>query len=286
MVQTTRSSAVLNGSNLVMHVPCSGTSSAVVYIDGTINATISVTGGPDITNTKGKRILTQTDGGSTGRNALRINGAIDEEFRLVTGGDLLKIELSDYVSGAVEVDVVCTEDPSIIFINGPVHTADEQAVRAGRAFVSAVPAQSVTTDQELHFVVSNPDGSGKNLIVTSRRFGATVVNTSDRIEYVVTVNPATVLNQSAAPNNRYLGESTSPAGTVHWQVAAVGAVSLGGTTGSSEPIPNNGTPVNRELLVIIPPGTALGFTIRGAGNNSGQAARLFGTVEWFEEDTY
>lgn len=283
MVQTTRSSAVLNSSNLVMYVPCSGTSSATVHIKGTLSATLTVSGGPDVNNTVGPRMLMQAGVGSLGRHVLRVNGAIDKEFRIATGSDVVKIALSNYVSGSVTVDIVCTEDPSILFINGPVHGADEQAARAGRGFVSAPSGQNVQAGNVLAFTLSNPAGSGRNILITNRKFAALA---SEDVEYLAYVNPTITLTQISASNNRFLGDTATAVGVFRWQTGTAASIVMGGTQASGEPIPNNGVAVNRQLLVILPPGTTLGFTITGSGNNLQNSARLFATIEWFEEDTY
>lgn len=270
-----------NGEKFVMDVE--GTSSATVRVKGTFTGTLTFLGGVTPSDVVGARMLMQTGVGSIAVNSLEVDGPIDREFRVVTGGTTFVVEASNWSSGGVSIEAFATEDPSIVFINGPVQNSDEQAARAGRAFLSSTGGQSVTANQELYIIWENPSDSGKIYILTERLFSAL---SSDEVEYLAYGNPTATLSNSLPAINRYIGNASTSDAEVSYEVADVGDITMGGVTGSGEAIPNDGIPRERKLVAIIPPGQSIGFSIRGAGNNISQASRLFITLQWYEEDTY
>ena len=263
-------------------IPCTGTASAVISIKGTFTGKITVYGtAADSVSAEGGRLAFLSGVGSLGTNVLANNGRVwDKEFRCVTGGSFLRIEATEWSSGSAEISISVSNAPSIVFINGPVHSAEEEAVRGGRAFLTGLASVALTSSQDLHLILRNPNTSTSSMYLTERLFSSI---SQEPLEYIASTNPTNVLTQTGITGNRKFGGPDS-AVEFTYQVATAGAIVLNGGAGSSEPIPSDGTVRERKFLFVIPPNTALGFTIRGAGNNLAQSSRVWSTFQWFEED--
>lgn len=157
-------------------------------------------------------------------------------------------------------------------------TPEDVSVRDGRAFIAATPRLIVTSGNYLHCKLSNPANSGKNMLLTNRRF----VNTGANIlGYMAFSNPAATPAITGVIPNRLVG---GPAATAIFQYEEnTNAIFLGGTTGSVEAIPADGIVAERILLAIIPPGASLGFMVSGDGGpiNGGNVTASF---EFYEEN--
>ena len=263
-------------------IACEGTASATVSIKGTFSGRIEVYGSAaDGVTTRGGRLAFLSSTGSVGSNILVNNGTTwDKEFRFVTGGNKLTLEAIEWDSGSVEVQVSVSQASSLVFVNGPVHNAEEEAVRSGRAFLAGLSGTALTSGQEVHFILRNPATSTRSLYLTERLFASVA---SSNIEYKAYANPTNILTGTGVAVARKVGSQQSLA-EFTFQVATADTIVLNGAGGSSEPIPITGEVRERKLLVIVPPDNSLGFTIRGAGNNLGQAARIWSTLQWYEED--
>lgn len=159
-----------------------------------------------------------------------------------------------------------------------VMTPEDVSVRDGRAYIAATPSITVSNGNYLHMKLSNPAGSAHNLFVTLRRF----TNTSSNVlSYLAYVNPDATPGTAGVIVNREVG---GPASTATFQYAQnTNATFLGGATGSVEAIPADGIVAVRAVLVLIPPGASIGFTVAGGGGpiNGGNVTAVF---EFFEED--
>lgn len=165
---------------------------------------------------------------------------------------------------------------------GRVTTAELEAVFQQRAFIGSTTNVALTADQILAIVLANPLGSGRNLFLTSRRFSTTQANSSAVLEYQAWINPTVVLSTPGVAVNRWQGAPVG-VGTVRYQAGAAAGIVMGGTQGSGESVRTGGGATAREVLVILPPGQSLGFTLTGQGQNVGQAIRASITLEWFEQ---
>lgn len=161
--------------------------------------------------------------------------------------------------------------------------AEWSALQAGRAFLASVGGSNLTAGQEIYLTIANPADSGRTLFITNRLFGA-FADAADRLEYVAYSNPTAVLTTVGTPVNRdvSLQASAPSVAGFRYQIAAQGSITMGGVTGSSNPIRRDGGIDPRRLSVEVAAGQILGFSVRGAGQNLSQSARVYVTLEWFE----
>lgn len=174
-----------------------------------------------------------------------------------------------------------TRDALGIF--GRVTTAELEAVFQQRAFIGSTTNVVLTADQILAITIANPVGSGRNLYLVSRRFSTTQASGAAVLEYQAWANPTRVLATPGVVVNRWQGAPVG-VGAVRYEAGAAAGIIMGGTQGSGESVRTGGGATAREVLVILPPGQSLGFTLTGQGNNVGQAIRASITLEWFEQD--
>lgn len=270
----------LSGNGQQLFYGVADSSSAIISVQGTFVGEIVVEGSISATATFGPRLVMRAGVGPLGINIMRGHGdGVPHEYRLVTGGDRIRLTATNWVSGTATIEVLANNDPDIVFVNGPVHTAEDEAVRAGRAYLASTGVLAVSSGNALFGILSNPANSNRNFNITKRLFG----NTSDTVlEYQVYSDPTATLSQvGAKPNRLVAGPVTNAIFT--YQVAPVANITMGGTLGSGEPISSNGIIRERELLVQLPPGRKLGFKIDGNGNLI-MASRLALTLEWYEEE--
>jgi len=180
--------------------------------------------------------------------------------------------------------------PTFDTINGPqtaqgvfgfVRSEEAEAVQEGLAFVASTAVLPIEIGQILAFVLVNPSDSGVDMFVTNRRFTSNQVNGDVPIEYRAYSNPTYVPGTAGVVANRRLGAPASAA-TFRYTAGASNTIDMGGTGGSAETIRTGGGASDRPLLVILPPGNSLGFTVTGAGQNLTHAARVSGAIEWYE----
>lgn len=163
-----------------------------------------------------------------------------------------------------------------------VETSEEEAVLGGRAFIGSTAVAPVVIGNIMAITISNPAGSGKNMFLTNRRFSSTNADSDPVLEYLAYVNPTIVLSTAAAMPNRRIG-GPATAMVMRYQVAPAASLVMGGVSGSGESIRNGGGATERRVMVIVPPGQTLGFTVTGSGNNLSHATRLSVSLEWYEE---
>lgn len=277
-------SGTINGVGQTVELECQGTSSGTISVKGTFTGKLRFYGVSTLKSTaQGGRIAFASGVGSLGTNVVENTGdAWDVEFRVVTDGAKLIVVADEWTSGTAQIDMAVSGATSLVFVNGPVHTAEEEATRDKRAYLVDITGTDLPSSNELAFILKNPSGSGYNLMLTDRLFAS---NSPDPLEYVAYVNPTITLSNSITPINRYLGANGNVM-EFTYEVADEGTLVMGGIRGSSQPIPYDNTTVNRELLAIIPPSNSLGFLIRGAGRNIFSAARVWATLQWYVERDY
>jgi hypothetical protein len=279
-------SGSLSANGDTITIPCEGTASAVVSIKGTFNGKIRAYGSAaNSVSTEGGRIAFLSGVGSLGTDTITNTGDTwDSEFRFITGGNKFTLEAVDWVSGTVEIQMSVSNASSVVFINGPVHSAEEEATRSGRAFLSGTGVIPVTGTEAVFVKFENPSNSTHNLFLARRLFSANRTGTDAILEYRAYVNPTMVLSTVGPEINRRVGSPFAAQAIWSWQAADFTTITIGGTEGSGGFIPHLGVPEVRDLEVVIPPGESLGFVVTGQGNNIGQAARISIALEWYEED--
>jgi len=162
-------------------------------------------------------------------------------------------------------------------VYGPVATYDDVAVRDGVGFIASTPTLTVAAGNYLHCKIANPAESGVNLFVTNRRF----TNTGNVVlRYLAYANPTATPATAGFMPNRTIGGGASLASFTYTE--NTNATFLGGTSGSSEAIPADGIVAERRVLVCVPPGNSLGFTVSGDGGpiNGGNVTAV---LEYYEE---
>lgn len=268
-------------------IDCPDTSSAIINVTGNYDGVIEVHGSSLLSDAAknsviGSREVFKSGVGSIGDNKIRNSGGdISNEYRISTGGQSIRIKMTSLNSGYAYVRFGASNNSSLSLINGPVHTSEEEAVRARRAYLASTGQQSVTSSQNLFFILSNPVDSNVNLFITERLFGTNQKTGATPIYYQAYSNPTAILANSASVINRFLGENGSSS-TFEYEVNSPDNITMGGMEGSGEPIPLGGIIRERKLLVIAPPGTRLGFAVRGTGG-LGSAIDIFSTLQWYEE---
>ena len=261
-----------------------GTSSATISIVGSYTGTLQVQGSADVAGSGAAlsgRLVFKSGVGSLGTNWIVGSGAISSEYRILTGGKRLNISALAGYSGSITVRVTATQTASIVFVNGPVHTAEEEAVRTGRGFLVSTGNISVAANNYLNFALVNPAGSGRNIFVTLRKF---TQSTGNVLTYQSRTNPSAISGgTSVTPTQRRNDVSTASVATFSYQ-ASTSAISTG-TAGASGMIPLSGVDESITTLRMLAPGTSLGYSIGGAGGVLTSAATIGVDIVWFEENT-
>lgn len=270
------------GDGDIVALYCPNSSGVTIDIEGTFTGRITATGGEGVGALEGGRLLFQSGVGSTGINFVDgIGDARRTEYRAIAGGDFFILRGSNWSSGSARVRVTAQEAPTTLFVNGPVRTSFEEAVRAARAFVASTGPQNVQSGNAIILTFANPADSGVNVHLVNRLFGNNLGPTATNLEYVAYASP------SYAPTNPQSGINLRGAtpfsvAQFRWQVRSLVGLVVGGTEGSGEILPNGET-YSRPLEVMLLPGRSVGFLITGAGNNLANAARVSMTLEWYEE---
>lgn len=261
---------------LVMDIK--GAPAARIAVSGTFTGALEVTGFDNAGNVvRGGRLVFKSGIGSAGEAFIYGDGAVSREYAICGGSRYLSVRPVEWVSGSVQISMYASQTPFITFVNGAVHNAEEEAIRAKRSYLAGVADLTVSANQQLDYTLENPSGSGVNIFLGQRLFGH---NGAQTLYYRAFVNPTADLATTGATINRYVGGAASAA-VFKYEVRASGAA-MGGIEGSGEPI-HADTIRERDFQVIVPPGVSLGFSINGAGENINQATKLYSTLQWFEE---
>ena len=168
---------------------------------------------------------------------------------------------------------------------GPAHvislSANEAALRGGKAFLSSTATVEVPGGESLFAILSNPVGSGVDMVLVNRLFSNDRAANDANIEYQAYVNPTAVLPVNRPVANVVIGGGPSVI-TLRTAIDTPSNITMGGILASGEILPN-GSPYSRPLHVIVRPGLSLGFSIDGQGGAALQsAANVSMTFEWYE----
>ena len=182
---------------------CPGAASYIIQIvpanggmTGTISSTDSATGGG--------RLLFKTGVGQLDTNVISYSGAASAtEYRTVGTGYGQKITLTAVASGSSTVTILGSYQTSTVFLNSPIHTADEAAVRAGRAYSVSTSYQTVAAGQNLSLYLSNPSTNNLRLILSNRILSCD--SASSLSYYGLGSATLNIPGTSATPANRKTG---------------------------------------------------------------------------------
>lgn len=270
--------SALNGT---VELDCPGSASAVIQVNGTFNGILEVTGSGDPVSAngiQGGRLVFKSGVGSIGENLIRNNGeALATEYRIVTGGKSVRVKAISWTSGTVAVQITSSPHPSAIFINGPIHNAFEEAVRAGRAFSAGTGAQELST-QTLNMTFQNPADSNVNCFVTLRRFSNDRANTSNMLQAGLVLSFSDITGGTVVtPNNLKTGGTTSVVDfTYKIDSAPIGTAVL------ETPLALNGIPTSIDVVRLVQPGEEFAYQIEGLGGGNNTSTVAFAAV-WYEE---
>jgi len=259
-----------------------GTASATISVSGTFDGDIAVVGANSGYSPEGGRLLFQSGVGALGSNLIVNSGAaIEKEFRIVTGSERIILRATRWASGSAKVDVYATEDPSTVFVNGPVHTSFEQAVRDGRGYSAGVGDVAVQTGEFLNITFVNPPDSGRNAFMQIRSFQQEA--TESLVLHIVS-DPDPITGTLITPLNLNNG---NPASDMEIRYEVDTTALTGASVGPGAFIPANGVPYDIDadiFLRVVPPGKAFGFYVGGTGSNPAQASKVAFVYGHYEED--
>jgi hypothetical protein len=278
-------SGTLAGLGQTVEVPLNGASSGLWVLSSTnFIGTVVAEGCVEATcTTPGGRLLFKSGVGSIGTNAITLaGGVIAREYRVVTGGNRMRLRVTAYTSGTMSAIGFAQATPNLLFVNGPVHTAEEEAVRAGRAYIMSTAMQSVAAGSFLNATISNPTGSGVNVFVTMRMFECNQANGATPAEWTTYANPTTVPATTSAPVNRMLGGGAS---TTVFRYAVSGTALAGGTVADSGTVYTGGGPTPNVIMSTLVPGQTGGVVIGGGGGGLAAAQRCKVSYAIYEEST-
>ena len=204
------------------------------------------------------------------------------EYRL-SAGDSAAIVVSKYTSGQVQVTISGSLNTGMVFLNGPVHTADEAAIRAGRGFRLATQLTAVTANQNFNFALLNPAGSGRNVFVQGLwvcQTSASVLQLSQRVgvnTQTSAVTPTTITPVNRRPDSATTSVVTAAAGASTTAITA-------GTLGAQIPLQPSGACTQVQEIDMLTPSQSLGLTVAGVGGGlNGTASSITAYVEYYEE---
>ena len=277
-----RKTGTINGANQEVTLRCPNAAGAIVTVSGAFTGTLFSLGGTD--SVQAPRLLFISGFGSKSNNKIFGSGnPLIQEYRIIAGGDRYTLRSSANFSGSVDIEIISSNSTNAVFGIGPFHTSREEAIRDSRTYLGFSGTQAVDAGNVLAIKIFNPANSGVNLFVYNRLFGNDLEAADANLEYTEYSNPTIVLPNTYNGSNLRVGESNSVA-FFSYGVDTLANTVMGGTIGGGEILPR-GEIYSRDLTSIIPPSFSLGFTIKGAGNNLVQAARISTILEWYEETT-
>ncbi len=160
----------------------------------------------------------------------------------------------------------------------------EQAVRTGTAYRLAIFRQTITAAQNVKLLLTNPSGSGVNMVVVSTTTDsyATVIGNIVSVRNPTGGLPTTALTTAGGgigiinPLNNSI--SRVPVVTAAAEVALVTNAYSGGIVTQMKPMYSNGQTKGDETIVILKPGSQLAVQFGG-----GAALDFAYNLIWCEE---
>jgi predicted secreted protein len=283
-ISTWQTTGTINSLNGTVELDAPGSSSAIISVSGTFVGSLTFTGsGATVAENgiQGGRLAFKSGVGSLGTNVIDIKGtSVNNEYRIVTGGKSIRVKMTSYTSGTATVKITASAEASTVFINGPVHDAFEEAVRAGRAFSAGTGFQAITGSNYLKYRFANPANSGVNAFVTIRR--TVTATTTEFLNSQLVINPSAITTPTVVtPSNLKTGGVSS---LIEFTTKLEATALTGGIITGGLPIPLNGIPLNIEVIRLVQPGEVFGYQIQGAGGPLSQSVSCGVAVIWYEEN--
>ena len=262
--------------------PCPGATSYIVAMTtgpsgmtGTVTSTDPTTGGG--------RLLFKTGVGELDTNTVTFTSTAQTstEYRTIGAGYGEKITLTAVTAGTSTVSILGTYGPTTVFPNSPVHTADEGALRAGRAFSASTGYQSLAAGQNLSLYISNPATNSLRLILSNRILSC---DSTISLSYFGIGNATVNLPTTAATvSNRKTGGSTSATSVLYGVAATRPDTSPTTASPIGGILPALGSEPTLPLRTLEPGSSYSAWITAPAG--LGTTAHCTITFAWYEEPT-
>lgn len=248
----------LNTANQVQTFNTAGASAVIFRVSGTYTGSISFGNSEDgSTDFLAPSRLSVSGYGSSGRATITGDGtASNKQYRANAGGLVFVAKAGADFSGSVTITLYATAPSPITLIGGSVHTSDEEALRAGRAYTTSTGVGTVASGNSMVLYLSNPAGSGKRVFIKDRIFTATREDNLTAVGpqfYGISSPTGNIPAGNAVVSNRGDGTVTS---ALVAKFAVVNAANLpsGGTTGAGNL--SAGGQFNLTLERTLEPGKA------------------------------
>jgi hypothetical protein len=267
---------------------CPGSTSAFVSVNGTWTGDILIYGTTDPgASVKGTRIAYKSGIGSSGTATITGNGAlVQKEFPVITGGQRLVVQAQANFVGSVAISILATVSASIIGISGPVHTAEEEAIRNAHGFSASTGIQTVPAGMFLNLAINNPSNSSLNMFIRRRFFFTNRSGADAPLQISQLENPVTTGMTFRTGSNLQLGAPASPNPLSVCMLAFnVSATHIDTSPPTSNPITALsavGSPFVIDTERELKPGATLGYYITGTGSGA-NASKVDFVINWFEE---
>jgi len=274
----------------VLTLNCPGSVGAVVSVNGTWTGDIVVYGSTDAPGlVQGLRIAYKSGIGSSGIATITGNGAlIQKEIPVLTGGQRITVQAQSNFVGSVALTIIATASPSVIGISGPVHTAEEEAIRNAHGFTFNTGIQLVGAGQYLNVIIKNPSNSGVNLFFRRRYFFTDRVFADAPLTFAQLTNPVDPGLTFAQGSNLQTAPTASPAPmsncTLAFNVSGTHIDTSPPTANPIQAIIDTQQPFIFDTERMIVPGASLGYYVAGVGTD-GFIPQVEFLCNWYEEVT-
>lgn len=269
---------------------CPGSTGAFVTVNGTWTGDLRIFGTADAGGAvQGGRIAYKSGIGSSGQGTITGTGSlVQKEFPVITGGSTIAIAAQPNFVGSVAVSIIATISSSVVGVSGPVHTAEEEAIRNARGYTFNTGIQTVAAGQYLNVIIKNPSASGVNLFFRRRYFFTDRVFADSPMTFAQLdnpVDPGLTFTQGA---NLQTAPIASPAPmsscTLAFNVSATRIDTSPTTPNPIQAIIDTDQPFIIDTERMILPGASLGYYVPGTGNGA-SAAKVEFLCNWYEEVT-
>lgn len=160
------------GPNQQFVFPCPGAAAVIFELVSNFTGTISSGNSADISTAivSPARVI-RTGASATGKSTIAGTGAqYNANYRATAGGMAYVLSTSADFVGTAMVVIAGTAAAITPFINGPVQTPDEQALRAGRAYSLSTGIVTVAAGQSLALYLTNPTSTAVRAFLPHRLF--------------------------------------------------------------------------------------------------------------------
>ncbi len=280
----------LSAAGNTLTLECPGSTGANISVNGTWTGDVMVFGSTDAGGTvQGQRIAYKSGIGSSGVSTISGNGSlVQKEIPVLSGGQRVVVKAQPNFVGSVGVTIIATPSPSVIGISGPVHTAEEEAIRNAHGFTFNTGIQTVTAGQYLNVIVKNPTNSGVNLFFRRRYFFTDRVHGDPPLTFAQLTNPVDPGLTFTQGSNLQTTPTASPAPmsncTLAFNVSGTHIDTSPPTVNPIQAIIDTQQPFIFDTERMLVPGASLGYYVAGVGT-APNAAQVEFLCNWYEEVT-